>query len=96
MDALVHEQAPAAILRSTRRRHRLLRAFLRNPSLLIGMLILLSVIAIAATAGWLFTDDPMDMAGTRDKIGFLEAQIAFALKRPDLADAVHAFLKNYV
>jgi len=31
-----------------------------------------------------------------DKIGFLEAQIAFALKRPDLADAVHAFLKNYV
>ena len=31
-----------------------------------------------------------------DKIGYLEAQIAFALKRPDLADAVHAFLKNYV
>ncbi|HYZ23473.1 MAG TPA: UTP--glucose-1-phosphate uridylyltransferase GalU [Rhodopila sp.] len=31
-----------------------------------------------------------------DKVGFLEAQIAFALKRPDLADAVHAFLKNYV
>ena len=31
-----------------------------------------------------------------DKIGFLEAQIAFALKRPDLADAVHAFLKSYV
>jgi UTP--glucose-1-phosphate uridylyltransferase len=31
-----------------------------------------------------------------DKIGFLEAQIAFALKRPDLADAVRAFLKNYV
>ncbi len=31
-----------------------------------------------------------------DKIGFLEAQIAFALKRPDLADAVHAFLKTYV
>jgi UTP--glucose-1-phosphate uridylyltransferase len=31
-----------------------------------------------------------------DKIGFLEAQIAFALKRPDLADAVHAFLKKYV
>ena len=29
-----------------------------------------------------------------DKIGFLEAQIAFALKRPDLADAVRAFLKN--
>ena len=31
-----------------------------------------------------------------DKIGFLEAQIAFALKRPDMADAVRAFLKNYV
>jgi len=30
-----------------------------------------------------------------DKIGFLEAQIAFALKRPDLAPAVRAFLKNY-
>ena len=31
-----------------------------------------------------------------NKVGFLEAQIAFALKRPELADAVHAFLKNYV
>jgi UTP--glucose-1-phosphate uridylyltransferase len=31
-----------------------------------------------------------------DKIGYLEAQIAFALKRPDLAAAVHAFLKHYV
>jgi UTP--glucose-1-phosphate uridylyltransferase len=31
-----------------------------------------------------------------DKIGFLEAQIAFALKRPDLAPAVQAFLKKYV
>jgi UTP--glucose-1-phosphate uridylyltransferase len=30
-----------------------------------------------------------------DKIGFLEAQIAFALKRPDLAPAVRAFLRNY-
>jgi UTP--glucose-1-phosphate uridylyltransferase len=30
-----------------------------------------------------------------DKVGFLEAQIAFALKRPDLADKVRAFLKNY-
>ena len=37
--------------------------------------------------------------GTRfdcgDKAGFLEAQIAFALKRPDLADAVRAFLRKY-
>jgi UTP--glucose-1-phosphate uridylyltransferase len=29
-------------------------------------------------------------------VGFLEAQIAFALKRPDLAPAVRAFLRNYV
>lgn len=31
-----------------------------------------------------------------DKIGFLEAQIAFALKRPDLAPAVRAFLRTYM
>jgi len=31
-----------------------------------------------------------------DKVGYLEAQIAFALKRPDMADAVQHFLKNYV
>ncbi len=30
-----------------------------------------------------------------DKVGFLEAQIAFALKRPDLAPAVRAFLSRY-
>ena len=30
-----------------------------------------------------------------DKVGFLEAQIAFALKRPDLADAVRSFLRHY-
>jgi UTP--glucose-1-phosphate uridylyltransferase len=30
-----------------------------------------------------------------DKVGFLEAQIAFALKRPDLGPAVRAFLRNY-
>ncbi len=30
-----------------------------------------------------------------DKAGFLEAQIAFALKRPDLAPAVRAFLPRY-
>ena len=30
-----------------------------------------------------------------DRVGFLEAQIAFALKRPDLAPAVRAFLKSY-
>ena len=31
-----------------------------------------------------------------DKAGFLEAQIAFALKRPDLAPAVKSFLKKYI
>ena len=30
-----------------------------------------------------------------DKVGFLEAQIAFALKRPDLAHKVRAFLRRY-
>ena len=30
-----------------------------------------------------------------DKIGFLEAQIAFALKRPELAPAVREFMKHY-
>ena len=37
--------------------------------------------------------------GTRfdcgDKVGYLEAQIAFALKRPDLAPQVQEFLKKY-
>ncbi len=37
--------------------------------------------------------------GTRfdcgDKIGYLEAQVAFALKRPDLGAAVRTFLKKY-
>jgi UTP--glucose-1-phosphate uridylyltransferase len=31
-----------------------------------------------------------------DKIGFLEAQIAYALERPEMAPAVRTFLKNYV
>ena len=30
-----------------------------------------------------------------DKIGFLEAQIAYALKRPEMADAARAFLGRY-
>ena len=30
-----------------------------------------------------------------DKVGFLEAQIAFALVRPDLGPAVRAFLRKY-
>ena len=31
-----------------------------------------------------------------DKVGFLEAQIAFALDRVDLADGVRQFLKQYI
>ncbi|MBO1073142.1 UTP--glucose-1-phosphate uridylyltransferase GalU [Roseomonas marmotae] len=31
-----------------------------------------------------------------DKIGYLEAQLAFALSRPDLAEAVRAFLPRYM
>ena len=31
-----------------------------------------------------------------DKVGFLEAQLAFALKRPDLAPPVRDFLRHYV
>jgi UTP--glucose-1-phosphate uridylyltransferase len=31
-----------------------------------------------------------------DKVGYLEAQIAFALDRPDLAEAVRSFLPRYV
>lgn len=37
--------------------------------------------------------------GTRydcgNKLGFLEAQIAFALQRPELAEGVRAFLPKY-
>lgn len=31
-----------------------------------------------------------------DKLGFLEAQVAFALQRPDLGDAMRGLLKSYV
>jgi peptide/nickel transport system permease protein len=48
---------------SVRRRHRLLRASLRNPSFLIGLAILLTVIGIALTADQLFPGDPQDMVG---------------------------------
>jgi peptide/nickel transport system permease protein len=64
MNVLTQIQAPLALRRPARRRHRLLRATLRNPSLLFGLLILLIVIGVAAAAGWLFPDDPLDMVGT--------------------------------
>jgi len=64
MSTLLQERAFAAPRAPTRRRHRLLRASLRNPSFLLGLAILFSVIGIALAAGWLFPGDPLDMAGS--------------------------------
>jgi peptide/nickel transport system permease protein len=65
MNVLTQLQAPAAELRRpARRRHRLLRAILHNPSFLLGLLILFTVTGIAAGAGRLFPDDPLGMVGT--------------------------------
>jgi peptide/nickel transport system permease protein len=52
------------VLRPARRRHRVLRATLRNPSFLVGLLILFTVVTVAIFAGWLFPGDPLDMVGT--------------------------------
>ncbi|WP_431283152.1 ABC transporter permease [Humitalea sp. 24SJ18S-53] len=43
--------------------HRLLRAFLRNPSFMLGLAILLTVVVVAVISPWLFPGDPQDMAG---------------------------------
>ena len=64
MNALTQLQAFVSFRQSTRPRSRLLRAMLRNPSLLVGVLVLLAIIGVAAAAGWLFPDDPLDMVGT--------------------------------
>ena len=53
-----------AVVPATRPGRRLLRAFAGNPAFLIGMLVLIVVIAVAAAAPLLFSDDPQDMAGT--------------------------------
>ena len=42
--------------------------------------------------GYLFDGHRFDCG---NKAGFLEANIAYALDRPDMADAVRSFLKNY-
>ncbi len=42
--------------------------------------------------GYRFAGERFDCG---DKVGFLEAQLAFALQRPDLADHVKAFLPRY-
>ncbi len=55
----------ATILPPAAKRHnRRLYTSLRNPPLLIGLLILLSVVGVALSAGVLFPGDPQDMAGT--------------------------------
>jgi peptide/nickel transport system permease protein len=46
---------------SARRGNRKPRAFLRNPSFLLGLLILLAVILVAAFATMIFPGDPQDM-----------------------------------
>ncbi len=61
MSVLTQPPALAEPRRPTRPRHRLLRAALRNPAFLFGLLILLMVIGVAAAAGRLFPDDPLDM-----------------------------------
>jgi peptide/nickel transport system permease protein len=55
---------PDARLRGGAVRHRLLRAGLHNASFLVGLLILIAVVGIALTAGWVFPGDPQDMVGT--------------------------------
>jgi peptide/nickel transport system permease protein len=65
MSALADEHSPIALRGPpAQRRHRLLRASLRNPSFLIGLVILLVVIGVALTADRLFPGDPQDMVGT--------------------------------
>jgi peptide/nickel transport system permease protein len=40
-----------------------LKAFLRHPTGMIGLVILLAIIALAVSAPWVFPDDPWDMVG---------------------------------
>lgn len=41
----------------------LLRAYCRSPSAVVGLVLLLIVVAMAASAGWLFPRDPLALAG---------------------------------
>ncbi len=56
--------AQAALTGPVHRASRLRSAILRNPSLLIGAAILLTVVLAAATAPWVFPGDPQDMVGS--------------------------------
>ncbi len=64
MSVLAHEHSSVGLRCSVHRRHRLLRASLHNPSFLVGLFILLTVIGIALAADRLFPGDPQDMLGT--------------------------------
>jgi peptide/nickel transport system permease protein len=63
MGVLSRPNSLVVLPRPTRRRHRLLRAVLRNPPFLLGLLLLLTAAGIAVCAGWLFPGDPLDMVG---------------------------------
>ncbi|MDR6874866.1 peptide/nickel transport system permease protein [Bosea sp. BE125] len=41
----------------------LVKLYLRSPSAIIGLLLLFAVLAMAATAGWLYPKDPLALAG---------------------------------
>jgi peptide/nickel transport system permease protein len=41
----------------------ILRAYCRSPSAIVGLMLLLIVVAMAASAGWLFPRDPLALAG---------------------------------
>jgi peptide/nickel transport system permease protein len=64
MSAVTRDLAIPAPRRTKRHQYRLVHASLRNPSFLLGLLILLTVIGVAFGAGWLFPGDPLDMVGT--------------------------------
>ncbi len=40
-----------------------LRSYFRSPSAVIGLLLLLTVLAMAASAGWIYPRDPLNLAG---------------------------------
>lgn len=42
---------------------RLLRLYLRNPAAVIGLVLLIVMVCMAASAGWLFPRDPLALAG---------------------------------
>jgi peptide/nickel transport system permease protein len=64
MSAIAQENVPVAVPGALRRRYRLLHASLRNPSFMVGLVLLLTVLAVAVLADRLFPGDPQDMVGT--------------------------------